>query len=135
VLLSQPTIVDPSRAPTGRHVLWGYCHVPHHSDVDMLPAIEQQIERHAPGFGDRVLARSVMRPTDMERHNQNFVGGDIGAGVSDIAQLLARPTLASYSTPVRGLYICSASTRPGVGVHGLCGFFAAERALREVLQG
>jgi phytoene dehydrogenase-like protein len=135
VLLSQPTIVDASRAPASRHVLWGYCHVAPGSDVDMLPRIEQQIERYAPGFRERILARSVMRPADIERRNQNFVGGDIGAGVSDVAQLVARPTLRSYSTPVRGLYICSASTRPGVGVHGLCGYFAAERALREVLRG
>ncbi|HEY3246575.1 MAG TPA: NAD(P)/FAD-dependent oxidoreductase, partial [Phycisphaerae bacterium] len=119
VLLAQPTLFDASRAPAGRHTLWTYCHVPHGSDVDMLPRIEQQIERFAPGFRDRVLARAVMRPADIERHNANLVGGDIGAGVTDVRQLVARPTWRTYSTPVRGLYICSASTPPGVGVHGM----------------
>lgn len=133
VLLAQPTLFDASRAPQGRHVAWTYCHVPHGSEVDMLPRIEQQIERFAPGFRDRVLARASMRPADLERHNANLVGGDIGAGVTDLRQLVARPTWRTYSTPVRGLYICSASTPPGVGVHGLCGYFAALRALREVL--
>ena len=133
VLLAQPTIADPSRAPTGRHVAWAYCHVPNASNTDMLARVETQIERFAPGFRDRVLAHHVMGPTDVERHNGNLVGGDIGAGVSDLAQLAARPTWRHYSTPVRGLYICSASTPPGVGVHGMCGYFAAQRALSEVL--
>ena len=131
VLLSQPTLFDPSRAPQGRHVAWTYCHVPHGSAIDMLPRIEQQIERFAPGFRDRVLARAVMTPADFERHNANFVGGDIGAGATTLAQLFTRPTWRTYSTPVRGLYICSASTPPGVGVHGMCGYFAAQRALHE----
>jgi phytoene dehydrogenase-like protein len=100
----------------------------------MLPRIEQQIERFAPGFRDRVLARAVMRPADFERHNPNYVGGDIGAGVTDLRQFFARPTWKTYSTPVRGLYLCSASTPPGVGVHGMCGFYAAQRALNEVLR-
>jgi phytoene dehydrogenase-like protein len=134
VLLSQPTVVDASRAPEGCHVAWTYCHVPHASAVDMLPRIEQQIERFAPGFRDRVLARSVMRPADIERHNANFVGGDIASGIVDLRQLFARPTWRTYSTPVRGLYLCSASTPPGVGIHGMCGYHAAERALREVLR-
>ena len=134
VLVAQPTMFDPSRAPAGRHVAWTYCHVPHASDADMLPRIEQQIERFAPGFRDRVLARAVLRPADFERQNPNYVGGDIGAGVTDLRQLFARPTWRTYSTPVRGLYICSASTPPGVGVHGMCGYFAAQRALREVLR-
>ena len=134
VLLAQPTLFDASRAPAGRHTLWTYCHVPHGSDVDMLPRIEQQIERFAPGFRDRVLARAVMRPADIERHNANLVGGDIGAGVTDVRQLVARPTWRTYSTPVRGLYICSASTPPGIGVHGMCGYHAARRALAEVLR-
>ncbi len=134
VLLAQPTLFDGSRAPSGRHAAWAYCHVPHGSGVDMLPAIEQQIERFAPGFRDRVLARAVRRPADIERQNANLVGGDIGAGVSDLWQLFTRPTWRSYSTPVRGLYICSASTPPGVGVHGMCGYFAARRALDEVLR-
>jgi phytoene dehydrogenase-like protein len=134
VLLSQPTLFDASRAPDGRHIAWTYCHVPHGSDVDMLPRIEQQIERFAPGFRDRVIARAIMRPADLERHNANLVGGDIAAGVTDLRQLVARPTWRTYSTPVRGLYICSASTPPGVGVHGMCGYFAAHRALSEVLR-
>lgn len=134
VLLSQPTLFDSSRAPRGRHVVWAYCHVPHGSDLDMLPRIEQQIERFAPGFRHRIIARAVRRPADIERHNANFVGGDIAAGATTLGQLFARPTWRTYSTPVRGLYICSASTPPGVGVHGMCGFFAARRALREVLR-
>jgi phytoene dehydrogenase-like protein len=133
VLLAQPSIADATRAPNGRHTAWAYCHVPHASTADMLPRIEQQIERFAPGFRDRVLARSVMNTADVERRNRNLVGGDIGAGVSDMAQLFTRPTWRTYSTPVRGLYICSASTPPGVGVHGMCGYFAASRALSEVL--
>ncbi len=134
ILLAQPTLFDPSRAPQGRHIAWTYCHVPHGSNVDMTARIEQQIERFAPGFRDRVLARAVMRPADVERHNENLVGGDIAAGVTDLRQFFARPTWRAYSTPVRGLYICSASTPPGVGVHGMCGYFAAHRALREVLR-
>jgi phytoene dehydrogenase-like protein len=134
VLLSQQTPFDPSRAPAGQHTAWGYCHVPHGSTVDMLPRIEAQIERFAPGFRDRILARHVMPPAAIERHNPNYVGGDIGAGISDAAQLIARPTLSHYSTPVRGLYLCSASTPPGVGVHGMCGYHAAHRALKEVLR-
>jgi phytoene dehydrogenase-like protein len=133
VLLSQPTLFDPARAPEGKHIAWAYCHVPAGSDVDMLARIERQIERFAPGFRDRVLARSIMRPSDLERHNANLVGGDIAAGVTDIRQFFTRPTRRTYSTPVRGLYICSASTPPGVGVHGMCGYFAAHRALAEVL--
>jgi phytoene dehydrogenase-like protein len=134
VLLSQPTLFDPSRAPQGRHTVWAYCHVPHGSDFDMLPRIEQQIERFAPGFRDRVIACAVRRPADLERHNANLVGGDIAAGATTLGQLFTRPTWRTYSTPVRGLYICSASTPPGVGVHGMCGYFAARRALREVLR-
>jgi phytoene dehydrogenase-like protein len=133
-LVTQPTLFDPTRAPGGKHTAWAYCHVPHGSDVDMLPRIERQIERFAPGFRDRILAVSVMRTADVERHNANLVGGDIGAGVTDVRQFLARPTLRAYSTPVRGLYLCSASTPPGVGVHGMCGYHAARRALREVLR-
>lgn len=134
VLLVQPSLFDPSRAPHGRHTGWTYCHVPHGSELDMLPRIERQIERFAPGFRDRVLARAVMTPADIERRNANLVGGDIGAGVTDLRQLFTRPTWRTYSTPVRGLYLCSASTPPGVGVHGMCGYFAARRALKEVLR-
>ena len=134
VLLTQPTLFDPSRAPDGRHTAWAYCHVPHGSGVDMLDRIEDQIERFAPGFRDRVLARAVMKPADIERHNGNLAGGDIASGVNDLRQFFARPTWSWYSTPVRGLYICSAATPPGVGVHGMCGYFAAKRALGEVLR-
>ena len=133
-LVTQPTLFDASRAPEGKHVAWAYCHVPRGSDVDMLPRIERQIERYAPGFRERILATSVTYPADIERHNANLVGGDIGAGVTDLRQVFARPTLRAYSTPVRGLYLCSASTPPGVGVHGMCGYHAARRALREVLR-
>jgi phytoene dehydrogenase-like protein len=108
--------------------------VPRGSAVDMLPAIEDQIERVAPGFRDRVLARHVMGPAALEEYNPNYVGGDIAAGVSDVRQMLARPTLSWYSTPRRGLYLCSASTPPGVGVHGMCGYFAATRAINRVLR-
>jgi phytoene dehydrogenase-like protein len=100
----------------------------------MLPRIEQQIERFAPGFRERVLARAVMRPADFEQHDANFVGGDISMGAMTLSQLATRPTWRAWSTPVRGLYLCSASTPPGVGVHGLCGYFAARRALRQVLR-
>ena len=134
VLLTQPTMFDASRAPEGKHTVWTYCHVPNGSDADMLPRLEHQIERFAPGFGDRVLAKSVMRPADIERHNANPAGGDIAAGACDIWQFFTRPTRHWYSTPVSGLYICSASAPPGVGVHGMCGYFAAQRALAEVLK-
>jgi phytoene dehydrogenase-like protein len=107
--------------------------VPHGSNIDILDRLEQQIERFAPGFRERVLARSVTTPADIERRNANFVGGDIAAGVTDLRQLFSRPTWRTYSTPVHGLYLCSASTPPGVGVHGMCGYFAARRVLREVL--
>jgi phytoene dehydrogenase-like protein len=132
VLLAQPTLADPTRAPAGKHVVWAYCHAPHGSTVDMLPRIEQQIERFAPGFRDRVLARHVMTPADLERHNPNFVGGDIASGVMDLGQAFTRPTWREYSTPLPGVYLCSAATPPGVGVHGMCGYFAATRALEEV---
>jgi phytoene dehydrogenase-like protein len=132
VLLSQPTQFDPSRAPIGQHVVWSYCHVPGGSTADMLGRIEQQIERFAPGFRDRVLARSVTTPADIEAHNANMVGGDIGAGAIDLGQFFTRPTWRTYSTPVKGLYICSASTPPGVGVHGMCGYYAAKLARREM---
>jgi len=130
VLLSQPTVVDPSRAPAGMHIAWAYCHVPGGSRVDMLERIERQIERFAPGFRDCVLARSVMTPADIEAHNPNLVGGDIAGGVTDLRQFFTRPTWRNYATPIRGLYLCSASTPPGVGVHGMCGYWAATLALR-----
>jgi phytoene dehydrogenase-like protein len=131
VLLVQPSLFDPTRAPAGQHTAWAYCHVPSASTVDMRERIEAQIERFAPGFRDRVLARAVLTPADLERQNPNLVGGDIAAGVSTLTQLFLRPTWRMYSTPVEGLYLCSASTPPGVGVHGMCGYHAARRALRD----
>jgi phytoene dehydrogenase-like protein len=131
VLLAQPSLFDGSRAPAGKQTVWTYCHVPNGSTVDMLLRIEAQIERFAPGFRERVLARTVTSPADIEQHNANLVGGDIGAGATDMGQLFARPTWRWYSTPVRGLYLCSAATPPGVGVHGMCGYWAAQRALKE----
>ena len=134
VLLSQPSLFDDTRAPAGRHTVWTYCHVPHASRADMLPRIERQIERFAPGFRERILARHVMTPDDLERRNPNLAGGDIGMGVTDLRQMFARPTWRWYRTPRRGLYLCSAATPPGVGVHGMCGYHAAQRALRDVLR-
>ncbi len=131
VLLSQPTIVDPSRAPSGKHIAWAYCHVPGGSTVDMLERIERQIERFAPGFRECVLARSVMTPADIERHNPNLVGGDIAGGVTDLRQFFTRPTWRNYATPIKGLYLCSASTPPGVGVHGMCGYWAGRLAIKQ----
>ncbi len=132
VLLVQPSLFDAARAPAGKHTAWAYCHVPNGCSFEMTSRIEQQIERFAPGFRDRILARHVMPPAEIERHNPNLVGGDIAGGVSDLRQFFARPTWRLYSTPVHGLYICSASTPPGTGVHGLCGHFAARRALKDL---
>jgi phytoene dehydrogenase-like protein len=134
VLVSQPSLFDQERAPAGRHTLWAYCHVPHDSAADMLPRIERQIERFAPGFRERILARHVMTPLDLERRNPNLAGGDIGMGIADLRQMFARPTWRRYRTPRRGLYLCSASTPPGTGVHGMCGYHAAQAALRDVLR-
>jgi phytoene dehydrogenase-like protein len=132
VLLAQPTLFDPSRAPAGKHVGWAYCHVPHGSTVDMTDRIEAQVERFAPGFRDLILARHTMGPAEMERRNPNYVGGDINGGVQDLGQLFSRPVLSldPYAMPAEGLYICSSSTPPGGGVHGLCGYFAAQSAKR-----
>ncbi len=134
VLLAQPSLFDPSRAPPGMHTAWGYCHVPHASSVDMSEAIEAHIERFAPGFRDLVLGRSVRNALDLERHDPNYVGGDINSGLSDLGQLFFRPTprLDPYATPRPDLFLCSASTPPGGGVHGLCGHFAARSALARV---
>ena len=131
VLFVQATVADPTRAPAGRHTGWAYCHVPNGSTVDMTQAIEAQVERFAPGFRDRVLARHTMGPTALERHNANEVGGDIGGGTADWRQLLARPVLSTnpWATPVTGLYLCSASTPPGGGVHGMGGWHAAGAVL------
>ncbi len=129
VILAQPTVADPTRAPTGKHVGWAYCHVPNGSTVDMRERIEAQVERFAPGFTSRILARHVMTPADVERHNANNVGGDINGGIADLRQLFIRPTRRLYATPNRQLYFCSSSTPPTGGVHGMCGFFAARKAL------
>jgi phytoene dehydrogenase-like protein len=132
VLLAQPSLFDSSRAPHGKHTAWAYCHVPGGSTFDMSQRIEDQIERFAPGFRDCIIAKKVSPPAELERHNANLVGGNINGGSQDIRQLFLRPTSALYSTPARGLYICSASTPPGGGVHGMCGYFAARRVLSEV---
>jgi phytoene dehydrogenase-like protein len=131
VLVVQASLFDDSRAPEGKHTLWAYCHVPNGSPVDMTDRIEAQIERFAPGFRDLVLGRSVHGPAELERYDENYVGGDINGGVQDLRQLYTRPVirLNPYSTPVKGLYICSSSTPPGGGVHGLCGHYAARSAL------
>ena len=132
VLIVQPSLFDDSRAPIGKHTLWGYCHVPNGSASDMTENIETQIERFAPGFRDCVLARTIAPPAELERRNANLVGGDINGGAPDIRQLFLRPNRKLYSTSEKGLYLCSASTPPGGGVHGMCGYFAARRALREI---
>ena len=131
VLVVQPSLFDDSRAPAGKHTLWAYCHVPHGSEVDTIEKIESQIERFAPGFRTRILARHVSTPAELQRRNANLVGGDINGGAPTLGQLLLRPTRRRYSTPVPGLYICSSSTPPGGGVHGLCGYHAAQLALRQ----
>jgi phytoene dehydrogenase-like protein len=137
VLLAQQSLVDPGRAPAGRHTAWAYCHVPAGSPVDMTERIERQVERFAPGFRDLVLARSARGPADLERDNPNRVGGDVAGGVQDLRQTLARPVARPdpYATPAPGVYICSASTPPGGGVHGMCGHLAARSALRRDLGG
>jgi phytoene dehydrogenase-like protein len=132
VLLAQQSLFDRTRAPEGRHTVWAYCHVPNGSTLDMTGRIEAQIERFAPGFRDRILARNAMGPADLERMNPNLVGGDINGGVMDLRQLFTRPMPRPnpYSTPAKGLYICSSSTPPGGGVHGISGYLAARAALR-----
>ncbi|MGH2470176.1 MAG: phytoene desaturase family protein [Chloroflexota bacterium] len=131
VILAQPTLFDPSRAPEGKHTAWAYCHVPHGSNADVTERIERQVERFAPGFRQRILARHTFTSAGLERHNPNLVGGDIGAGISNLAQLLTRPALQPnpYRTPLAGVYLCSASTPPGGGVHGMCGYHAAQAAI------
>jgi len=132
VLLVQASRFDSTRAPEGRETAWAYCHVPSSSRKDMTEAIEAQVERFAPGFRDRIVARSTMDTAEVERRNPNYVGGDINGGVQDLRQLFTRPVARAvpYATPVPGLFICSSSTPPGGGVHGMCGFHAARAALR-----
>lgn len=131
VIASQPTVLDPGRAPAGKHVLWAYCHVPNGSHTDMTEAIEQQLERFAPGFRDLILAKRTMGPADLQRDNANLVGGDIAGGSTERLRIIFRPgrTLHPYRA-APGLYLCSASTPPGPGVHGMCGFHAAQAVLR-----
>ncbi len=131
VLLAQPSLFDSSRAPEGKHTAWAYCHVPNGSTFDMTERIENQIERFAPGFRDCILARKVSPPAELELHNANLFGGCINGGSQDFRQLFLRPTSRLYSTPTKGLYLCSASTPPGGGVHGMSGYFAARRVMSE----
>lgn len=135
IIIAQQSLFDPSRAPEGKHTAWGYCHVPNGSTRDMTEIIEAQISRFAPGFKECVLARCTKSAMDLEHYNANYVGGDINGGVQDIWQLFTRPIAAldPYSTPVKGLYICSASTPPGGGVHGMCGYHAASAVLKRHL--
>jgi phytoene dehydrogenase-like protein len=135
VLLAQHSLFDPTRAPAGQHTAWAYCHVPNGSTFDMTERIEMQIERFAPGFRDRVLARNVLTPAELERHDRNYVGGDINGGAATLRSLLVRPVVAlsPYRTPAEGVYLCSASTPPGGGVHGMCGYLAARAALSDAL--
>jgi phytoene dehydrogenase-like protein len=137
VLLAQPSLFDSTRAPNGQHTAWAYCHVPNGSTFDMLDRLEAQIERFAPGFRDCILARYASHCQDLERKNANLIGGDINGGAADLWQLIARPRLSSnpYRIPVPGLYLCSSSTPPGGGVHGMCGVQAAETALRDCFGG
>lgn len=131
VLVSQPTLFDPTRAPASRHVAWAYCHVPNRSTEDMLPRIEAQIERFATGFGKCILGRNVFTPAALEFHDANLVGGDINGGAMDVGQFLFRPTRRGYRTSLPKVYLCSSSTPPGGGVHGMCGFHAAMTALHD----
>ena len=134
VLLAQQSLFDATRAPAGKHTAWAYCHVPNGSRVNMTDAIERQVERFAPGFRERIIGRHTFDTAQLESYNPNYVGGDINGGLLDIKQLFARPVLRAspYRTSQAGLYLCSSATPPGGGVHGLCGYHAAKRALRDV---
>jgi phytoene dehydrogenase-like protein len=133
VLVGQQSLFDRTRAPDGKHTLWAYCHVPNGSTMDMTEAIERQIERFAPGFRKRILARATRNALEMERYNPNYIGGDINGGVQDLGQLFTRPVpkLDPYATPLPGVFLCSSATPPGGGVHGMCGYFAAQSALKK----
>jgi phytoene dehydrogenase-like protein len=133
VILAQPSLFDPSRAPDGKHTAWAYCHVPSGWTGDATAAVEAQVERVAPGFGALILARHVLGPREFEAYNRNDVGGDIVGGANTLRQLVARPEprVLPWRTPLPGVYLCSASTPPGGGVHGLCGLAAARVALRD----
>lgn len=134
VLLAQQSLFDASRAPAGKHTAWAYCHVPNGSTVDMTKAIEGQVERFAPGFQECILGRHTMNTVQMQAYNPNYIGGDINGGVIDVRQLFTRPALrmSPYRTSAKGIYICSSSTPPGGGVHGMCGYYAAKRALHDI---
>lgn len=134
VLVSQPSLFDSTRAPTGNHTAWAYCHVPNGSTVDMTERIENQIERFAPGFRDCVLQRRVFTPADLEAADANLIGGDVSGGAMTVRQIFFRPTLRAYATSNPKIYLCSASTPPGGGVHGMCGYHAAKMALRDLGQ-
>ena len=131
VLLAQPTLFDPTRAPAGKHIAWAYCHVPNGSKIDVSDRIERQIERFAPGFRQRILKLHVATAATLESYNPNLIGGDFSGGSAQLDQLFTRPTWRRYRTPVRNLYLCSASTPPGGGVHGMCGYWAAHAALED----
>ncbi|HUE41255.1 MAG TPA: FAD-dependent oxidoreductase, partial [Chthoniobacterales bacterium] len=130
----QQSLFDETRAPQGKHTLWAYCHVPFGCKNDMSEAIEKQTERFAPGVRDCILSRHKMGAADLEKSNSNLSGGDISGGATNLWQLLARPTFGPtpYRTPLRGVYLCSSSTPPGGGVHGMCGYHAARAALRDI---
>ena len=134
VLLAQTSLFDPSRVPEGKQAAWAYCHVPNDSSEDMMKRIEAQVERFAPGFRELILARHTLGPAELQAHNRNLVGGDLNGGAMDLGQLLFRPArrLVPYRTPLRGVYLCSASTPPGGGVHGMCGYSAARVALKDL---
>jgi phytoene dehydrogenase-like protein len=134
IVLAQPSLFDPTRAPAGQHTLWAYCHVPANSTVDMTGRIITQIERFAPGFRDLILDCHTHTAAQMEAYNPNYIGGDINGGVQDWRQLFTRPvaSLDPYATPLKGVYLCSSSTPPGGGVHGMCGYHAARSALRRM---
>ncbi|HVD97657.1 MAG TPA: NAD(P)/FAD-dependent oxidoreductase [Cytophagaceae bacterium] len=133
VLLAQQSLFDHTRAPQGKHTVWAYCHVPNGSTVDMTEAIEKQVERFAPGFRALILARHTMNTRQLENYNPNYIGGDINGGIADLGQLYARPALrwSPYKTSAKGIYICSSSTPPGGGVHGMCGYHAAQQVIKE----
>ncbi|MBL7698027.1 MAG: NAD(P)/FAD-dependent oxidoreductase [Chitinophagaceae bacterium] len=136
VLFAQQSVFDKSRAPEGKHIAWAYCHVPNGYEGDMTKHIEAQVERFAPGFRERILAKHTFSPSSLEEYNNNYIGGDINGGVIDIRQLFTRPALrwSPYRTSTKGLYICSSSTPPGGGVHGLCGYHAAKRAMKDIFK-
>jgi len=131
VIFAQPTLFDSTRAPAGKHTAWGYCHVPNGSSFDMTERVENQIERFAPGFRKLILKRNVVVASDMHQHNPNLIGGDVGGGAATLSQFFLRPTWRLYRTPLRSIFLCSSSTPPGAGVHGLCGYRAARTALKD----